>query len=80
LIELLELGQILDHEKEFDAKAGRLSRRVLDHFHALEPCHGAEGQSQIENVPSLGVQQASYTVIQLYMFRGRDPTVRIGPW
>jgi cytochrome c553 len=32
-------------------------------------CHGAEGQSQIENVPSLGAQQASYMVIQLYMFR-----------
>jgi cytochrome c553 len=32
-------------------------------------CHGDEGQSQIENVPSLGAQQASYTVIQLYMFR-----------
>ena len=32
-------------------------------------CHGEEGQSQNENVPSLGAQQASYTVIQLYMFR-----------
>jgi cytochrome c553 len=32
-------------------------------------CHGEEGQSQIENVPSLGAQQAPYTVIQLYMFR-----------
>jgi cytochrome c553 len=32
-------------------------------------CHGAEGQSQTDNVPSLGAQQASYTVIQLYMFR-----------
>jgi cytochrome c553 len=32
-------------------------------------CHGEDGQSQIENVPSLGGQQASYTVIQLYMFR-----------
>src|SRR5271169_5610081 len=32
-------------------------------------CHGEEGQSQTENVPSLGAQQASYTVIQLYMFR-----------
>ena len=32
-------------------------------------CHGEDGQSQIENVPSLGAQQASYTVIQLYMFR-----------
>jgi cytochrome c553 len=34
-------------------------------------CHGAEGQSEIENVPSLGAQQASCTVIQLYMFRER---------
>jgi cytochrome c553 len=32
-------------------------------------CHGEDGQSQNENVPSLGAQQASYTVIQLYMFR-----------
>jgi len=32
-------------------------------------CHGEEGQSQTENVPSLGAQQAPYTVIQLYMFR-----------
>ena len=32
-------------------------------------CHGAEGQSENEDVPTLGAQQASYTVIQLYMFR-----------
>jgi cytochrome c553 len=32
-------------------------------------CHGEVGQSQNENVPSLGAQQASYTVIQLYVFR-----------
>src|ERR1700748_2866739 len=32
-------------------------------------CHGAEGQSQTDNVPSLGAQQAPYTVIQVYMFR-----------
>ena len=32
-------------------------------------CHGAQGQSEIENVPSLGAQQASYSVIQLFMFR-----------
>src|SRR6266852_473791 len=32
-------------------------------------CHGAEGQSQIENVPSLGAQPAPYSVIQLFMFR-----------
>jgi cytochrome c553 len=32
-------------------------------------CHGAEGQSETENVPSLGAQPAPYTVIQLFMFR-----------
>jgi len=32
-------------------------------------CHGAEGQSQLENVPSLGAQLAPYTLIQLVMFR-----------
>lgn len=32
-------------------------------------CHGAEGQSQTDNVPSLGAQPAPYTVIQLYLFR-----------
>src|SRR5205814_691230 len=30
---------------------------------------GAQGQSEIENVPSLGAQQASYGVVQLFMFR-----------
>jgi len=32
-------------------------------------CHGAQGQSETENVPSLGAQPAPYTVIQLFMFR-----------
>ncbi len=32
-------------------------------------CHGENGQSQIENTPSLGGQQAPYTLIQLFMFR-----------
>ena len=38
----------------------------------LEPClacHGAEGQSETENVPSLGAQPAKYALIQLFMFR-----------
>jgi cytochrome c553 len=38
----------------------------------LEPClacHGAEGQSEIENVPSLGGQPSKYVLIQLFMFR-----------
>jgi cytochrome c553 len=32
-------------------------------------CHGADGQSELENVPSLGAQKAPYTVIQLFLFR-----------
>ena len=38
----------------------------------LEPClacHGAEGQSETENVPSLGAQPSKYVLIQLFMFR-----------
>ena len=32
-------------------------------------CHGDHGQSQTENIPSLGGQQAPYALIQLFMFR-----------
>ncbi len=32
-------------------------------------CHGERGQSQTENTPSLGGQQAPYALIQLFMFR-----------
>jgi cytochrome c553 len=32
-------------------------------------CHGENGQSQIEGVPSLGAQQAFYVTVQLLMFR-----------
>ena len=34
-------------------------------------CHGANGQSQIPEVPSLGAQPAFYVMVQLYMFRER---------
>ena len=32
-------------------------------------CHGEHGTSATENTPSLGGQQAPYTLIQLFMFR-----------
>jgi cytochrome c553 len=32
-------------------------------------CHGEHGQSESENTPSLGGQQAPYALIQLFMFR-----------
>jgi cytochrome c553 len=34
-------------------------------------CHGPEGQSQIENVPSIGAQLSAYSLIQLVMFRDK---------
>lgn len=34
-------------------------------------CHGANGQSQTDGVPSLGAQQSFYTTVQLLMFRER---------
>ena len=34
-------------------------------------CHGAEGKSELDNVPSLGAQPSTYTLIQLFMFRER---------
>jgi len=32
-------------------------------------CHGEHGQSETDNTPSLGAQQAPYAMIQLFMFR-----------
>jgi cytochrome c553 len=40
-------------------------------------CHGEKGQSENENTPSLGTQQAPYTLIQLYMFREKLRTNEI---
>src|SRR6202048_640014 len=34
-------------------------------------CHGERGQSETENTPSLGGQQAPYLVIALFIFRER---------
>src|ERR1700754_5335054 len=46
----------------------------------VEPClacHGEKGQSENENTPSLGAQQAPYVLIQLYMFREKLRTNEI---
>lgn len=32
-------------------------------------CHGATGQSETENIPSLGGQMPAYALVQLFMFR-----------
>lgn len=40
-------------------------------------CHGANGQSENPEVPSLGGQPAPYLLIQLYLFREQQRTVEI---
>ena len=52
--------------------AGALPAVAAEPPETLAPClacHGADGQSQTENVPSLGGQVAPYSLIQLVMFR-----------
>src|SRR5712692_5139603 len=53
---------------------GALPTRAADLSEKLAPClacHGAAGQSQIENVPSIGAQLPAYSLIQLVMFRDK---------
>jgi cytochrome c553 len=47
------------------AGAATIEERTVPCF----ACHGAGGQSETENTPSLGAQQAPYVLIQLFMFR-----------
>ena len=49
----------------FSANAEPIEQRIA----LCLACHGENGQSQIENTPSLGGQQAPYALIQLFMFR-----------
>lgn len=52
--------------------AGAPAVRAADPSAALAPClacHGATGESETANVPSLGAQHVNYTIIQLFLFR-----------
>jgi cytochrome c553 len=49
----------------FSASAENMQERAAPCF----SCHGERGQSEMENTPSLGGQQAPYALIQLFMFR-----------
>jgi cytochrome c553 len=44
---------------------------VSEKLTACFACHGPNGQSQIENVPSLAAQVPAYSLIQLVMFRDK---------
>src|SRR6185312_1442293 len=49
----------------FSASAETIQERIVPCL----ACHGEKGQSETENTPSLGGQQAPYALIQLFMFR-----------
>jgi cytochrome c553 len=49
----------------FSASGETIQERAVACF----ACHGEKGQSETENTPSLGAQQAPYALIQLFMFR-----------
>jgi cytochrome c553 len=49
----------------FSADAETVEERAVTCF----ACHGEHGQSEMENTPSLGGQQAPYALIQIFMFR-----------
>jgi cytochrome c553 len=44
---------------------------VSDKLTACFGCHGPNGQSEIENVPSIAAQVPAYSLIQLVMFRDK---------
>src|SRR5258708_32353582 len=52
----------------FIASSGR-AETIAERAVPCLACHGEKGQSEIENTPSLGAQQAPYALIQLFMFR-----------
>jgi cytochrome c553 len=57
--------------------AGAAAQSFDERVAACVACHGANGQSQTPEVPSLAGQQASYLLTQLYLFREKIRPVEI---
>lgn len=53
------------------AAAASARSDVSDKLTACFGCHGPNGQSEIENVPSIAAQVPAYSLIQLVMFRDK---------
>lgn len=49
--------------------ASASAETIQERFATCQACHGEKGQSETENTPSLGGQQAPYALIQIFMFR-----------
>ena len=56
----------------FLAAAGAAAQSLQERVPVCLACHGEKGQSENQNVPSLGAQTAPYSLIQLYLFRERQ--------
>ena len=50
---------------------------LAEHMAPCLACHGANGRSEIVEVPSLGGQPAPYLLIQLYLFREKQRVAEI---
>ena len=59
----------------FAALPASAQQLVKERLPTCLACHGENGQSQLEGVPSLGAQQAFYVTVQLLMFREK---MRVG--
>src|ERR1700730_19143458 len=59
----------------FAALPASAQQLVKERLPTCLACHGENGQSQIEGVPSLGAQQAFFVTVQLLMFREK---MRVG--
>jgi cytochrome c553 len=57
--------------------ASASAETLEERFVTCQGCHGEKGQSEIENTPSLGGQQAPYALIQLFMFREKLRTFEV---
>ena len=53
----------------FIASSGR-AETIAERAVPCLACHGEKGQSETENTPSLGAQQAPYALIQLFARHG----------
>jgi cytochrome c553 len=57
--------------------AGAFAARFDERLETCKACHGAQGISGTEGVPSLAGMPVNYTLIQLYLFRAKTRKVEI---
>jgi len=61
----------------FVAAAPAFAETMAERAAPCLACHGASGQSETPEIPSLGGQTAPYALIQLYLFREKQREVEV---